>query len=178
MSDADLFTPSEIVEIHLDTLKVFDGEQLNRFLSLDNLFLGDAEYKRTISRALASQLLKYLDYQITSETISEDQTTATVNMELTSCDCTSMMNQYREKVTAYTSTAQALQDGIEGRLNKANELLVESITVNTSTVTTPVTMHLRNDGASWRLEMNDEMSEALLGKINEAVAEISEELGA
>lgn len=178
VSDADLFTPSEIVEIHLDTLKGFDGEQLNRFLSLDNLFLGDAEYKRTISRALASQLLKYLDYQITSETISEDQTTATVNMELTSCDCTSMMNQYREKVTAYTSTAQALQDGIEGRLNKANELLVESITVNTSTVTTPVTIHLRNDGASWRLEMNDEMSEALLGKINEAVSEISEELGA
>ncbi|MGN1139785.1 MAG: hypothetical protein ACI4TF_01160, partial [Oliverpabstia sp.] len=178
VSDADLFTPSEIVEIHLDTLKGFDVEQLNRYLSLDNLFSGDTEYKRTISRALASQLLKYLDYRIISETISKDKTTATVNMELTSCDCSSMMSQYRKKVTSYTSTAQALQDGIQGRLNKANDLLVESITENTSSVTTPVTIHLRNDGASWRLEMNDEMSEALLGKISEAVAEISEELGA
>ena len=178
VSDADLFTPSEIVEIHLDTLKGFDVEQLNRYLALDNLFSVDMEYKRTISRALDSQLLKYLDYRITSETISEDKTTATVNMELTSCDCSFMMNQYREKVTAYTSTAQALQDGIEGRLGKANDLLVKSITENTSSVTSSVTIHLRNDGASWRLEMNDEMGEALLGKISEAVAEISEELGA
>lgn len=178
VSDADLLTPSEIVEIYLDTMKGFDVEQLNRFLALDNLFSGDTKYKRTISRELASQLLKYLDYQITSETLSEDKTTATVNLKLTSCDCSAMMNDYRKKVTAYTSTAQALQDGITGRMNKANELLVDAITENTSSITTPVTIHLRNDGASWRLEMNDEMSEALLGKIGEAVTEISEELSA
>lgn len=178
VSDADLFTPSETISIYLDTIKDFDIEQLNRYLVLDNLFAGDAEYKRSISRALASQLLTYLDYHIDSENISSNGTTATVEMELTSCDCRSMMNQYREKVTAYTNTAQALQDGIGGRLNKANELLVASITENTSSVTTPVTIHLRNDGAGWKLEMNDEVGEALLGNISEAVVEISEKLGA
>lgn len=176
VSDADLFTPSEVVGIHLDTLKSFDTEQLNRYLVLDNLFSGDAEYKRTISRALASQILTYLDYAITSETVSEDGTTATVDMNLTSCDCSSMMNQYREKVTTYTGTSQALQDGIGGRLTKANELLVSSISENTSSVTTAVTIHLRNDGVNWRLEMNDKMTEALLGNISEAVQEVSEQL--
>lgn len=178
VSDADLFTPSEVVGIHLDTLRGFDSEQLNRYLVLDNLFSGDAEYKRTISRALASQLLTYLDYTITSETVSEDGTTATVGMDLTSCDCSSMMTQYREKVTAYTQTSQALQDGISGRLNKANELLVESISENTSSVTTAVTIHLRNDGVNWVLELNDEMTEALLGNISEAVQEVSDQLQA
>lgn len=178
VSDADLLTPSETVAIHLDTLKNFDVEQLNRYLVLDNLFSGDAEYKRSISRALASQLLTYLDYRILSENISSDGTTATVEMELTSCDCRSMINQYQQKVTAYTQTAQALQDGIGGRLNKANELLVLSITENTSSITTPVTVCLRNDGANWRLEMNDEMGEALLGNISEAVVEVSQQLGA
>lgn len=178
VSDADLFTPSEVVEIHLDTLKGFDTEQLNRYLVLDGLFSGDAEYKRAISRALASQLLTYLNYTITSETVSEDGTTATVEMNLTSCDCSSMMTQYREKVTAYTGTSQALQDGIGGRLTKANELLVESISENTASVTTPVTIHLQNDGVNWRLELNDEMTEALLGNISEAVQEITEQLKA
>lgn len=176
VSDADLFTPSEILSIHLDTLKSFDTEQLNRYLALDNLFPGDAEYKRTISRALASQLLSYLDYSITSETVSPDQTSAAVEMDLTSCDCRSMMEKYKEQVMQYTGTAQALQDGISGRLTKANEFLVACISENTASAATHITINLTNDGANWKLEMNDEMSDALLGNISEAVQEVSNQL--
>lgn len=176
VSDADLFTPSEIVEIHLDTLKSFDIEQLNRYLALDNLFSGDAEYKREISRALASQLLSYLDYKIYSENITDNDTAATIEMELTSCDCSSMMKQYQEQVMAYTNTSQALQDGISGRLNTANRILVESISGNTASVTTPLTLHMRNDGTNWKMEMSDEMGEALLGNIGEAVEEVTRQL--
>ncbi|NCB92529.1 MAG: DUF1294 domain-containing protein [Clostridia bacterium] len=176
VSDVNLFSPSEIVSIHLDTLKNFDSEQLNRYLALDSLFSGDEEYKRKISKALASQLLTALDYTITSENLSSDRTTATVETELTSCDCHTMMSQYQAKVMEYTNTAQALQDGISGRLTKANDLLIESITDNTATITTPVTIHLENDGSNWKLEMSDEMSEALLGNISEAVNEVSQQL--
>lgn len=178
VSDANLFTPSEIVSIHLNTLKEFDSEQLSRYLALDRIFSGDTEYKRTISRELAAQLLTYLDYSISSETIQEDKTDASVSMELTSCDCRSMMNEYRTKVMEYTKTAQALQDGISGRLTKANELLVSCISENTASTTTPVTIHLSNDGANWKLEMNDEVSEALLGNISEAIQEVSDQLQA
>ncbi|MBS6195647.1 MAG: DUF1294 domain-containing protein [Clostridiales bacterium] len=176
VSDVNLFTPSEIISIHLDTLKNFDSEQLSRYMALDTIFSGDTEYRRTISRALASQLLTYLDYTITSETISPDGSTAAVEMELTSYDCHSMMNQYREKVMEYTKTAQALQDGISGRLTKAGELLISCISENTVAATTAFTIELHNDGANWTLEMNDEITQALLGNINEAIQEISAQL--
>ena len=176
VSDADLFSPSEIAEIYLDTIQGFDSEQLSRYLSLDNLFIGDAEYKREISRALARQLLTYLDYSIVSEEITEEGMDADVNITLTSCDCSSMMNQYQQEVIAYTDTAQALQDGISGRLNTANRLLVKAITENTESISTPVTMHMHNDGSGWKPEMNDEMGEALLGNISDAVKEITEKL--
>lgn len=176
VSDANLFTPSEILALHLDTLKNFDSEQLSRYLALDSIFSGDAEYKRTISRELAAQLLTYLDYSITSEMISEDKAAASVELEVTSCDCRSMMSRYKESVMEYTKTSQALEDGISGRLNTANKLLVASISENTATTTTGFTMHLTNDGANWKLEMSDEMSEALLGNISEAIQEVSNQL--
>jgi uncharacterized membrane protein YsdA (DUF1294 family) len=176
VSDVNLFTPSEIVSIHLDTLKNFDSEQLSRYLALDSLFAGDTEYKRTISKALASQMLTYLDYSVTSETISEDGAAAAVQASLTSCDCSSMMNSYQEQVMEYTNTAQALQDGINGRLTKSNDILVSCITNNTASITTPVTIQMSKDGANWKLEMSDEMSEALLGNISEAIQEVSTQL--
>lgn len=176
VSDSNLFTPSEIISLHLDTLKDFDSEQLSRYLALDTIFSGDAEYKRTISRALAAQLLTCLDYTILSESISEDGLTSTVDMELTSYDCRSMMNRYREKVMNYTQTAQALEDGISGRLTKANKMLVSCINENTATAVSSFTLQLKNDGANWKLEMNDEITQALLGNINEAIQEVSAQL--
>lgn len=176
VSDVNLFTPSEIISIHLDTLKEFDSEQLSRYLNLDSIFTGDAEYRRTISRALAAQLLTYLDYSILSEEISADGVSAVVQLELTSCDCRSMMSNYQTQVAEYTQTAQALQDGIGGRLTRANEILISCITENTASTSTPVTITMKNDGANWTMEMNDEVENALLGNLPEAINEVSTHL--
>lgn len=176
VSDVNLFTPSEIISIHLDTLKEFDSEQLSRYLNLDSIFTGDAEYRRTISRALAAQLLTYLDYSILSEEISADGVSAVVQLELTSCDCRSMMSNYQTQVAEYTQTAQALQDGIGGRLTRANQILISCITENTASTSTPVTITMKNDGANWTMEMNDEVENALLGNLPEAINEVSTHL--
>ncbi len=178
VSDVNLFTPSEIISIHLDTLKQFDSEQLSRYLSLDHIFSGDAQYRRKISRALAVQLLTYLDYSILSEEISSDGASAVVQLELTSCDCRAMMKEYQSQVAAYTQTAQALQDGISGRLNTANKILISCITDNTASTSSPITITMKNDGANWNMEMNDEVGDALLGNLTEAIKEVSTHLQA
>ncbi len=176
VSDPYLLSPSETVDVYLDTLKGFDMEQLTRYFSLDSLFSGDADYKRAISQALSQQLLNYLDYQINGEEISQDGATATVSLELTSCDCYSIMEQYQQQVLAYTQTSQALQDGISGRLTKANDILISCITDNTESTTTALDVSLENDGSSWKLNSDDTLSEALLGNISEAMNEVSQHL--
>lgn len=176
VSDPYLLTPSETVEVYLETLGNFDMEQLTRYFSLDQLFSGDAEYKRSISQALAQQLLEYLDYSITGETISENGTSAAVSLNLTSCDCYAIMENYQEQVLAYTRTAQALQDGIGGRLTKANDLLISCITENRKSAATTLEVQLENDGSNWKFKLNDAFSEALLGNIREAMEDVSRQL--
>lgn len=176
VSDPGLLTPSETISIYMDTLKSFDTEQLSRFLTLDAIFEGNAEYKRIISRALSKQLLTYMDYKIISEELSENGMEATVVTELTNCDCHSMMNNYQQQVMEYTKTAQALEDGISGRLNIANQLLIDSITSNTDSIVTTLPIHMKNDGTGWKLEISDEISDALLGNIGEAIEEVFQSL--
>lgn len=171
VSDPDLFTPREVVALQFDTIKKFDKEQMNQFLSLDELFSADDESKRTISKALAAQILSYLDYQITDST--DDGITATVSMEITSCDCYSMIQTYTEAVNAYLATSGALEDGISGRLSKSNQLLADAINSNTSSATTAITLTLKNDGATWKLKMDEDVAQAILGNIADAIAGIS-----
>lgn len=170
-ADPELFTPEEIVALHFDTIKGFDTEQMNQFLSLDELFSADDEYKRTIAKALAAQILQYLDYSITAS--ENDGINAKVTMDITSCDSRGIIKEYQTSVADYTNTAQALADGISVRLTKANQILLDSINHNTSASTTSITLVLVNDGTNWKLQMDDAVAEAILGNIDEAVADIS-----
>ena len=46
------------------------------------------------------------------------------------------------------------------------------IATSTQTSTTPVTIHLNNDGKNWRIPKSDEITTALLGNLEEALTTI------
>ena len=168
VANPNLFTPEEIAKIYLDTIKTFDKEQMSQFLSLDSLFASDVESKRAISQSLTEQILKHFNYQIIDATIDGNE--ALVNAEITSYDANNIIQSFSEQMSEYTSTAQALADGSSGRLSKANRLLLNCINSNTSTATTQVTLPLINDGISWKLKMDETLSQAILGNVQDALA--------
>lgn len=170
VSDASLFSPSEVIAIHLDTLKKFDTEQLNRYLALDSLFTAQDASTRSIIKSIAQKLHTCLDYSITTEEISDNGVDASISLDLTSCDFSPVLTSYQEQYTAYLSSSQALEDGTAGRQAYASQLLCECIDANTSTITTPVTLQLTNDGNNWRIAQSDEMTSALLGNIEELLS--------
>lgn len=174
LSNSNLFTPEEIIEIHFDTIKGFDLEQLNRYLQLDTLFDMDDTDQRTMTQAVAAQIHEHFDYKILdSET---DGQTVTVSLEITSWDSKSVLTNYETALASYLTTSQALEDGTSGRLAVANQLLLENIEANTASATTPITLELTNDGSSWKLQMTDEVAQAILGNIGTALSEISTEV--
>lgn len=174
IADASLFTPEEIVAIHFDTIKEFDTEQLNRYLLIDSLFDVDDAYNRSITQALTTQIHNHFDYEVTSE--KDDGHTASVTADITSCDFKSIVNKYEKDLQAYLSTSKALADGTSGRLTTANKILLSSIESNTSSSTTTLTLKLVNDGSSWKLQMDEDVAQAILGGIGEAIAEISSDV--
>lgn len=70
------------------------------------------------------------------------------------------------------ASSQALEDGTEGRQTHATALLTDCIATSTQTTTTPVTIHLNNDGKNWRITKSDEITTALLGNLEEALTTI------
>ncbi|BFL47817.1 hypothetical protein [Lactonifactor longoviformis] len=174
LQDPNLFTPEEIVEIHFDTLKEFDTEQLNRYLGIDTLFDADDAYSRSLTQELTNQISDHFDYHILKE--SDDGHTATVTAEITSYDAKSILNSYEKKLDSYLNSSQAFADGESGRLKKSSQLLLNSIKANKSASSTKLDLTLINDGTSWKLQMNEDVAQAILGGMGEAVKEISSDV--
>jgi hypothetical protein len=174
LEDPNLFSPEEIVEIHFDTLKEFDTEQLNRYLGIDSLFDADDSYSRSITQELTRQISDNFDYRILKE--KDDGHTATVTAEITSYDAKSILNAYEKSLDAYLKSSQAFADGENGRLKKSSRLLLDSIKANKSSSTTKIELTLVNDGTSWKLQMDEDVAQAIVGSMGEAVEEISSDV--
>lgn len=171
-SSPELFSPSEVVEIHFDTLKTFGTEQLKRYFHLEDwLSMSDESYIDSIAQALAEQIHANFDYEITGcEFVSEME--AAVSMEITSLDFNKILKKYADETLAYTQTSQALQDGNAGRLEKANLILLDCISSNTDSSTVPVTVTLANSGTGWKMVLYEDATQAILGNIGAASAQI------
>lgn len=170
-ADPDLFTPEEVITLHFDTIKSFDSEQLNRFLSLNDLFSSDDEYKYEIAKAMAKQMLEHLDYEILSA--ENDGINATATVRVTTCDWNQIISQYSKQMTEYTATSQALADGFSARLTKAYDILLNCLNANTASTDSELVLTLVNNGTNWKLLMDDAFAEALLGNVDEAMKNIA-----
>ena len=163
VSNPNLFTPEEIATIYLGTIKAFDKEQMCQFLSLDTLFPANDGTKHAISDALTDQIMKCFDYKIINAKVNDIE--ATVEVDITSYDANSIIQNLSDQMASYTSTAQALADGESGRANKANSILLECINKNTATTASKVILNLTNDGIIWKLNMDETLTRAILGSV-------------
>ena len=165
LSDSDLMTPEKTLTVYLDTLKTMDVDQMGNYLGLESLLNTSDSAKNSIASALVDQVHKTLDYKITNCDIQSYK--ATVDTEITTFDSASIISKYQEDLDDYLSSADAVIDGSSKRYEHSLELLLNCIENNTDTVTSTVTFHLVNDGASWKLEENSSaIGNAIFGTLS------------
>lgn len=165
LSDSDLMTPEKTLTVYLDTLKTMDVDQMGNYLGLESLLNTSDSAKNSIASALVDQVHKTLDYKITNCDIQSYK--ATVDTEITTFDSASIISKYQEALDDYLSSADAVIDGSSKRYEHSLELLLNCIENNTDTVTSTVTFHLVNDGASWKLEENSSaIGNAIFGTLS------------
>ena len=165
LSDSDLMSPEKTLSVYLDTLKTMDSKQMGNYLGLESLLNTSDSAKNSIASALVDQVHKTLDYQITSCDIQSY--TAVVTTEITTFDSASILSDYQDSRDAYLSSVDAVIDGSSKRYEHSLELLLDSIKDNSDTVTSSVTFHLTNDGASWKLLENSEaIGNAIFGTLS------------
>lgn len=174
MADSNLLTPEEVVEIHFGTIQEFDTEQLNIYLSLDSLLDTDDTYSSSIAHAMAAQIGRFFDFELLDS--KNDQRNATVNMRITSSDFKSIMDNYQENLAVWLQTSEAFSGGAKGRREKERKLLLESIEQNNASTVTEIAISLVNDGMSWKMQMNEDIAQAILGGVDSALADVSEDV--
>ena len=174
MMDSSLLSPSEIVEIHFQTIKDFDSEQLKIYLSLDQLLDTDTEYNRAIAHAVAEQISRVFDYEVLSEEIQGKE--ATVQISITSVNPQSTLADYSDSLSAWLKTSESLAVGEDGRREKERELLLAAIENSTDTTTRKIKIHLENDGVNWKIHMDSEIAQAVFGDIQTAMEDVSEDV--
>lgn len=152
LSDPDLLTPEETLEVYLNTIKNMDTETLADYFGISSLLHTDDPARDQLAQALLEQIHKHFDYRIGSS--DTDSYTSTINVTLITFDRDSLMEQYQKDLKEYMSTADAVIDGEEGRINKSHSLLLNAIQNNQECKESEVTLSMSNDGYSWRLEDN------------------------
>jgi len=192
MSDSNLLSPKQVVKIHFDTIKKFDAEQLNRYLSLDSLLNTDNTYTSSIAHALAEQIHKSFDYKIKSDSVENNS--AKVVVKITSTDFTSILETYQKQISEWVQSSDALEAGLltDGQLDshgialqtvldhieheKGREFLLKAIQDNTATTSETVEISLTNDGTSWKMQMDQNLAQAILGGVSSTLADVQEDV--
>lgn len=174
MADSNLLSPEEVVKVHFNTIESFDSEQLNRYLSLDSLLNTDDTYSSSIAHAMAAQIGKFFDFKILDS--QNGSRNARVKVRITSSNFKSIVNAYQEELADWLQTSEAFSKGAEGRRQKERKLLLDSIEQNQDSTTSEINISLINDGMSWKMQMNEEIAQAILGGVDSALADVSEDV--
>lgn len=165
LSDSDLMSPEKTLSVYFDTLKTMNSKQMGNYLGLESLLNTSDSAKNSIASALVDQVHQTLDYQITDCDVQGY--TAIITAEITTFDSASILSDYQSRQDDYLSSVDAVIDGSSRRYEHSLELLLDSIKENTATITSSVTFHLTNDGASWKLmENSDAIGNAIFGTLS------------
>lgn len=174
MADPRLLSPSEIVAAHFDTIKGFDSEQLNIYLSLDHLIDTVDSYSHSLALAIGEQIGKSFGYEITGE--EKDDSAAQVEASITGPDFESILADYKKQLTQWLKTSESLSQGASGRREKERELLLSCIKENEATVSKNITINLYNDGINWKIQMDSDIAGAVFGDIPSAIDSVSQDI--
>lgn len=165
LSDSDILSPENTLNVYLDTLKHMDTLEMCNYLGVESLLDTDDDVKNEIASALTEQVHQNFDYEIKDCTI--DGYLASVKTDLTTFDSDAILKAYQEELDAYLATVDAVLDGPEKRYEKSCELLLSYIKDNTASKTASVTFLLENDGVSWKLKDNSAgLGQAIFGTLS------------
>lgn len=168
LSDPYLLTPQEVLDITLEPFHDFTGEQWITYLNIQDVFSVGTDLAPQIDQALASQISSFFDYKI--ESVTQDGDEATANVQITSLDLESVINQCRSQLLEYAQTTESIRASDEELALKTAEILLEALNNNTASVTNTVPFQLINNGYTWEEAPDESFADALLGGVTDAVS--------
>lgn len=164
LSDPDILSPEDTLTVYLDSLTEMNTEEMSSFLGVESILNTSDTTRNAIASALVTQVHNTFNYEFKDSKINGYQ--AMVTTKITTFDSEAILTSYQKKLNEYLASPDAVIDGLEKRLDKSYDMLLDCITANTATKTADASLCLINDGVSWKLDdSNGELGNAIFGTL-------------
>ena len=165
LSDPDILSPEDTLDVYLKTLKKMDSKEMSNYLGLESILTDEDPAKQDIAEALAEQVHQNFNYEIEECTINGYR--ASIKTKIITFDSDAILEGYQEELNTYLSSPEAVIDGAQKRYQKSLELLLDYIENNEKTTDASTEFHLINDGVSWKLQdTSQELGNAIFGTLS------------
>lgn len=165
LSDTHLLSPEDTLSVYFQTLKHMTSEEMSSFLGVESILNSSDTVKNKIAGALVKKVHNTFDYEIINCTVNGY--TASIETNITTFDSDVILESYESELNSYMATPDAVYDGSVKRYEKSVNLLLEKIDECETLVTNSATIHMINDGTSWKLNDNDHtLGNAIFGTLS------------
>ena len=169
-------SPEQAVTNAIEAIKEMDHEELSKYIEYDELVNTDDSTELTDQEEeQAKSIFKNLEYEIKSSI--EDGDTAVVNADITNIDMGVVFSEMfmemfsRAFEDAFSSDPMTEEETDEMMLNLMADLMEKH---KDTTVTNTVSIKLNKVNNQWKIEMNDEFQNALMGNLFNVVESMNE----
>ena len=164
LSDPDILSPEDTLTVYLDSLTEMNTKEMSSFLGVESILNTSDTTRNAIASALVTQVHNTFNYEFKDSKINGYQ--AVVTTKITTFDSEAILTSYQKNLDEYLASPDAVIDGLEKRLDKSYDMLLDCITANTATKTADASLHLINDGVSWKLDdSNGALGNAIFGTL-------------
>ena len=168
VSNSNLLTPEETLNIYLSTIRSMSEDQLVCYLNLAS-YLNNADPEiHAFTSVIVDQVISDFTYSI-KETIQEGYN-ATVSVDVTTFDIDAVITDYNTRYQKYLETPESLYAGTDGRLQEALQLMQECLEESNATTTLSVPIKMVNDGNSWTIQSPEQIGNSIFGSLTESLS--------
>ena len=157
--------------MYLDRVDSMSADEWAQFFSVHDLFATYSTNAAKIDSEFLTRAADSYSYSAGEADIAGNQ--ATVSVVITAVDTSAILKRYREKLSQYADTLDAIRADTTAVSEKSAQLLLESICENESTTDLSVTVPMENNGNGWVITDTSSLTDALFGGMSEAAGQFS-----
>ena len=174
INDPMLLMPEEVLTLYMEKVKSMTADEWLQYLDIQNIFSTySPDYMDALDHLYMEKITQYFDYRIESCSIEGEK--AQAEMTITSLNMPEIVKEYRIALLEYASTTESITSDSTTLANTTASLLISAIEENASPAEYPAGITLVNDGRSWQPQVDQDLTNAFLGDMEDALKVLREE---
>lgn len=174
INDPYLLQPEEVLTLYMEKFKSMTADEWLAYLDVQNIFSTySPDYSDKLDHLYLDKITQCFDYRIDSCETNGD--TAEASLTVTSLNMPEIVRQYRQALLDYASTTESITSDSETLANTTASLLIDAIEKNASSAEYQAEVRLVNDGRSWQPQVDQALTNAFLGNMEEALIVLRED---